>query len=80
VKPGKQNSIEKLLALGRGLIISTTYDTPQGLIPGHLQDPISLEKFQSWFPVPLDSWTVCFHPSRKIGHIIGVVKTLHPNK
>lgn len=68
-----QEFIEKLLALGRGLIISTTYETPHGLIPGHVQDPISLEKFRSWFPVPLDSWTVCYHPSRTIGHIIGVV-------
>lgn len=75
-----QEFIEKLLAIGRGLIVSTTYETPQGLIAGHVQDPISLEKFKSWFPVPLDSWTVCFHPSRKIGHIIGVVNTLHPNK
>lgn len=68
-----QEFIEKLLALGHGLIISTTYETPQGLIPGHVQDPISLDKFQSWFPVPLDSWAVCYHPSRTIGHIIGVV-------
>jgi 2-polyprenyl-3-methyl-5-hydroxy-6-metoxy-1,4-benzoquinol methylase len=65
--------VEKLLSLGKGLLLSTTYETPHGLIKGHIQDPISLEKFQSWFPVPLDAWTVCYHPSRTIGHIIGVV-------
>jgi hypothetical protein len=67
--------IEKLLSLGHGLILSTTYETPHGVIPGHVQDPISLDKFKSWFPVPLDSWTVCYHPYKTIGHIIGVVNS-----
>jgi SAM-dependent methyltransferase len=71
--------VAKLLSIGRGLVISTTYETPAGMIPGHIQDPISLDKFRSWFPVPLDSWTICFHPSGKIGHIIGVIKRSHPN-
>lgn len=71
--------VEKLLSIGRGLIISTTYETPFGLIDGHVQDPISLEKFKSWFPVPLDAWTVCYHPGRAIKHVIGVIKHSHPN-
>lgn len=67
---------EKLLTLGRGVIVSTTYETPAGLIEGHIQDPISLEKFQSWFPRPLDAWTICHHPTAgdRIKHIIGVLK------
>jgi hypothetical protein len=66
--------VKKLMSLGNGLIISTTFELPYGTIPGHIQDPISLEKFQSWFPVPLDSWTICYHPTRKIKHIIGCIK------
>jgi hypothetical protein len=71
--------VEKLLSIGRGLILSTTYETPAGYIDGHIQDPISLEKFKSWFPVPLDCWAICYHPSGKIGHVIGIVKKSHPN-
>lgn len=71
---------EKLLSIGEGLIISTTYELPSGIIPGHIQDPIDLEKFQSWFPVPLDSWTICYHPSRKIKHIIGCISSSHPSR
>lgn len=71
--------IEKLLKLGRGLIVSTTYETPAGLIEGHVQDPISLDKFRSWFPCELDAWTICRHPSSPdIKHVIGVVKRFHP--
>ena len=71
--------IEKLLKLGRGLIVSTTYEVAEGTIEGHVQDPISYEKFRSWFPCELDSWTICHHPtSRKLKHIIGVVKQSHP--
>ena len=71
--------IEKLLNLGTGLIVSTTYETPAGLIDGHVQDPISLEKFRSWFPCELDSWMICRHPSSSdIRHVIGVVKRFHP--
>ncbi|MEM0929247.1 MAG: methyltransferase domain-containing protein [Pseudomonadota bacterium] len=73
--------VEKLLSLGRGLIISTTYETAHGRIEGHIQDPISLDKFKSWFPCELDSYAICYHPTaRDIGHIIGVVKQSHPNR
>lgn len=70
--------IEKLLGLGKGLIVSTTYETPAGMIDGHIQDPISFEKFKSWFPVDLDAWLVCHHPSRKISHIMAAIKQSHP--
>jgi len=72
--------VEKLLTLGKSLVISTTYETPFGLIPGHIQDPISLEKFKSWFPVEIDSWTVCSHPNGKIHHIIAVIRESHLSK
>lgn len=71
--------VAKLLRLGRGLILSTTYEVEAGLIDGHLQDPVSLEKFQSWFPCELDAWFICHHPSaRKLRHIVGMVKQSHP--
>ncbi len=71
--------INKLLTLGRGLIVSTTYETPAGLIDGHIQDPISYEDFISWFPCELDAYFICHHPSaRQIKHIVGVVKQSHP--
>jgi SAM-dependent methyltransferase len=73
--------VNKLLSLGTGLIISTTYETPAGLIEGHIQDPISMKKFRSWFPVEFDSWTICYHPTNKnIGHIIAVISQNHPNR
>ena len=71
--------IAKLLQLGRGLIVSTTYEVAAGTIDGHVQDPISLEKFQSWFPCALDAWFICHHPTaRRLRHIVGVVKQSHP--
>jgi 2-polyprenyl-3-methyl-5-hydroxy-6-metoxy-1,4-benzoquinol methylase len=73
--------INSLLSIGKGLVISTTLDTPYGLIPGHIHDPIDIAKFKSWFPVELDCWSVCSHPTnKKIGHIIAVIKDNHPNK
>lgn len=73
--------IEKLLELGRGLIVSTTYEVPAGTIPGHVQDPISLEKFKSWFPCELDAWVICRHPTaRNFKHVIGIVKHSHPSR
>lgn len=70
---------EKLLSLGRGLIVSTTFEVAAGTIEGHIQDPISFEKFESWFPCPLDAWMVCYHPTaRHLKHIVGVIKQSHP--
>lgn len=40
----------ELCAKTRRLIISTTFETPAGIIPSHVQDPISLSQFESWFP------------------------------
>lgn len=71
--------INKLLSIGRGLIVSTTYEVPAGSIYGHLQDPINLEKFKAWFPCELDAWLICHHPSaRWLKHIVGVIKQSHP--
>jgi 2-polyprenyl-3-methyl-5-hydroxy-6-metoxy-1,4-benzoquinol methylase len=71
--------IAKLVALGRGLIVSTTYEVPQGMIPGHVQDPISYDTFASWFPCPLDAWFICHHPTnRTLRHIVGLVRQSHP--
>lgn len=41
---------EILCATSKRLIISTTFETAEGYIEEHLQDPISLEKFEGWFP------------------------------
>lgn len=71
--------IAKLLRLGRGLIVSTTFEVAAGTIDGHVQDPISYEKFRSWFPCELDAWFVCHHPAdRRLRHIVGLVKQSHP--
>ena len=72
--------VEKLLSIGKGLILTTTFETPHGLIQGHIQDPIDMNKFKSWFPCRLDGIAICYHPTNKsIGHIIGVVNQSHPN-
>jgi hypothetical protein len=71
--------VAKLLDLGTGLILSTTYEVPAGTIPGHVQDPIDHAKFRSWFPCELDAWLVCHHPTNRVlKHIVGVVKQSHP--
>jgi hypothetical protein len=71
---------QKLLSLGRGLIVSTTYEVKAGLIPGHVQDPIDLSKFESFFDCSLDTYCICHHPSNlSIKHIIGVIKQSHPS-
>ena len=73
--------VEKLLSIGRGLIISTTYEVPFGVIEGHIQDPIDLDKFKSWFPCELDAWFICHHPTaRHLKHICGIVKQSHPTR
>jgi 2-polyprenyl-3-methyl-5-hydroxy-6-metoxy-1,4-benzoquinol methylase len=41
-----------LRAKARRVILSTTFETPAGMMPGHVQDPISLEKLESWLPSP----------------------------
>ncbi|MBA3005980.1 MAG: class I SAM-dependent methyltransferase [Proteobacteria bacterium] len=69
--------VRKLLQLGKSLVISTTFEVAAGVIPGHVQDPISLEKFNSWFPahIKIDSYMICGHPTaRSIKHIIAVIK------
>ncbi|MEP7457169.1 methyltransferase domain-containing protein [Phyllobacterium sp. SB3] len=39
-----------LCNVSRKLILSTTFETEKGVIEGHVQDPISLDKFEGWFP------------------------------
>ena len=39
-----------LCNVSRRLILSTTFETQAGVISDHVQDPISLKKFESWFP------------------------------
>ena len=41
--------VQKLMEISRVLIVSTTYEMPQGTIQGHIQDPISEAEFCSWF-------------------------------
>jgi len=73
--------VQKLLKIGHALMISTTYEVAHGVIKGHVQDPISFEKFRSWFPCELDTWMVCHHPTnRRLKHIMAVVSQSHPNR
>jgi SAM-dependent methyltransferase len=68
---------EKLMKLGKSLIVSTTYNVPFGKIEGHLQDPIDIPKFYSWFNKNPDITLICDHSSSKdIKFIIGVFKNL----
>jgi hypothetical protein len=66
--------VKKLANLGKSIILSTTFETPAGMIEGHIQDPISMEKFLSWFPVYPDSLIICHHPSKTIKHIVAIIK------
>jgi len=60
----------KLCDLGETVLVSTTYEVPAGAIEGHIQDPISFDKFVSWFPrAPKCVSIVYEHP---YNNIVGV--------
>jgi Methyltransferase domain len=42
--------VETLLSKARRAIISTTFETPAGVMHSHVQDPIDLHRFEAWFP------------------------------
>jgi hypothetical protein len=66
--------IQKLLSLGKTIIVSTTYEVPQGACKYHVQDPISAEKFQSWFDTEFTATSIIRQPNSKVWrNIIGVV-------
>lgn len=66
--------IQKLLSVGKTIIVSTTYEVPKGACKYHVQDPISLEKFQSWFDTELTATAIVRQPNNKVWrNIIGVV-------
>ena len=58
-------------AKARRVILSTTFETPAGMIRGHVQDPIDLEKLESWLPSP----PICTLVSR--GPVGGKVLTVY---
>ena len=41
--------IRKMMKIGDRVLVSTTFNLPHGVIEGHVQDPIDLDKFVSWF-------------------------------
>ena len=61
---------EKLCALGKTVLISTTYEVEAGLIEGHIQDPISLDKFVSWFPREPKNISIAYE--KPFNNILGV--------
>ena len=63
---------DKLCKLGRRVICSTSYEVEAGLIAGHVQDPISLQKFESWFPRPAQSILIERHPGGRFANILGI--------
>ncbi len=66
--------IQKLLSLGKTVIVSTTYEVPEGICKYHVQDPISFEKFQSWFDTEFTATVIIRRPKSKVWrNIIGVV-------
>lgn len=44
-----QGFVQRLLEVGKTVIVTTTFELPEGTVPGHVQDPISREEFVSWF-------------------------------
>ena len=44
-----QGFAQALCTAGNRVICSTSFEVKAGLVPGHVQDPIDLEKFESWF-------------------------------
>ena len=44
--------VRRMMQLAKTLIVTTTFELPYGVIHGHVQDPISQEKFRSWFDHP----------------------------
>jgi SAM-dependent methyltransferase len=56
--------VTKLASLAKVLIVTTTYNMPTGMIAGHIQDPISEEKFRSWFQntTEMGAITEYYHP------------------
>lgn len=66
--------IQKLLLLGKTIIVSTTYEVPKGLCKYHVQDPINMEKFKGWFEKDFTATVIIEKPDQKIWkNIIGVV-------
>ena len=41
--------VQKMMSHAKVLIVSTTHNVSHGVVDGHVQDPISEQKFRSWF-------------------------------
>lgn len=41
--------VRKLMSVARTLVVATTLELPQGVIKGHVQDPIGEDEFRGWF-------------------------------
>lgn len=65
--------IRKMMDIGRTVIVTTTYEVPHGIIDGHVQDPISIEKFKGWFGRDLEMLTIATFPGDPFATILGVV-------
>ncbi|MBY6092899.1 hypothetical protein [Maritimibacter alkaliphilus] len=63
---------ESLCRMGSMVICSTSYEVEGGLVPGHVQDPISLKKFEGWFPRPAKSVLIERRGDPRFANILGV--------
>lgn len=70
-----QGFVQRLLEVGKTVIVSTTFELPEGIVPGHVQDPISREEFVSWFGDSADDVIIETLEERpNWNNIIGVVR------
>jgi hypothetical protein len=60
----------RLCEIGKVCLVSTTYLVPQGVIEGHIQDPIDFDKFVGWFPRPPRAVSVFYE--KPFNNIVGV--------
>ena len=63
--------VRRLLACGETLIVSVPHAWRAGMEKGHPQDPISLDKFRSWFPIEPSSIEICAEKT-KLNRIVAV--------
>lgn len=60
--PAVQEFAAKLLSISKHTIVSVPYRWSKGSVTSHVHDPISREKFESWFPRKPDYLIVAREP------------------
>lgn len=63
---------EKLLGVGKVLIVSVPHVWPAAAEAGHLQDPINVEKFRGWWPSDPATLELVSECGKKLKRLIAV--------